>query len=85
MEDSVLSTNAGDITVVIPSNLRVTVKATNESGGSGRINSDFAEIHPQANAFPGMGPVVAEGALNGGGPLLRVNVMGGTIYFRRMK
>jgi hypothetical protein len=34
--------------------------------------------------MPG-GPLVAEGALNGGGPLLRVNVVGGTIYLRRAK
>jgi hypothetical protein len=29
--------------------------------------------------------VVAQGALNGGGALLRVNVMGGNIYLRRAK
>jgi hypothetical protein len=81
VQDSILSTNAGDITVVIPSNLRVTVQATNESGGEGRIRSDFPEIR----ALSGGGPQAAEGALNGGGPVLRVNVMGGTIYLRRAK
>jgi hypothetical protein len=82
MADSILSTNAGDITVLIPSNLALTVQAVNESGGSGRINSDFPQVHVQAGGPPG-GPLMARGALNGGGPLLRVNVMGGTIYFRR--
>lgn len=85
LRDSVLSTNAGDITVLIPSNLRLTVEATNESGGEGRIESDFPELRPRAPGFPGVGPVVAEGALNGGGPVLRVNVVGGTIYLRRAK
>jgi hypothetical protein len=85
LRDSVLSTNAGDITVLIPSNLRLTVEATNESGGEGRINSDFPEVHPRATGFPGAGPLIAQGALNGGGPLLRVNVTGGTIYLRRAK
>lgn len=85
LQNSVLSTNAGDITVLIPSNLRLTVEATNESAGEGRINSDFPEVRPRAAAFPGVGPVVAEGALNGGGPMLRVNVTGGTIYLRRAK
>jgi hypothetical protein len=33
----------------------------------------------------GMSPVVAEGALNGGGPVLHINVIGGTIYLRRQK
>jgi hypothetical protein len=84
MTDSILSTNAGDITVLIPSNLALTVQATNESGGSGRINSDFPQVRQQAGGTPG-GPLVAEGALNGGGPLLRVNVVGGTIYLRRAK
>jgi hypothetical protein len=83
MMDSTLSTNAGDITVLIPSNLALTVEAINESGGSGRINSDFPQVRPQAG-LPG-GPLVAEGALNGGGPRLRINVTGGTIYLRRAK
>jgi hypothetical protein len=83
MADSILSANAGDITVLIPSNLALTVQAINESGGSGHINSDFPQVRPRAGGFPGVGPLVAEGALNGGGPLLRVNVVGGTIYLRR--
>jgi hypothetical protein len=83
--DSLLSTNAGDITVFIPSNLALTIQATNETGGAGRIISDFAQIRPQAGAQPGMGPALATGALNGGGPVLRVNVIGGTIYLRREK
>jgi DUF4097 and DUF4098 domain-containing protein YvlB len=85
LADSILSTNAGDITVLIPSNLALTVEATNESGGSGRINSDFAELRPRGSRSSDFGPVVAKGALNGGGPLLRINVTGGTIYLRRMK
>ncbi len=66
----------------IPSNLPLTVQAINESGGSGRIISDFPEVRPRRTSVPG-GPLIAQGALNGGGPLLRVTVMGGTIYLRR--
>ncbi len=84
MADSILSTNAGDITVLIPSNLALTIQAMNESGGSGRIDSDFPQVRTQPGTLPG-GPLVAEGTLNGGGPLLRVNVTGGTIYLRRAK
>jgi hypothetical protein len=84
MTDSILSTNAGDITVLIPSNLALTVQASDESGGSGRINSDFPQVRQQAGSVPGA-PQLAGGALNGGGPLLRVNVVGGTIYLRRAK
>ena len=84
MADSILSTNAGDITVLIPSNLALTVQAMNESGGSGRIISDFPQVRPRAGGLPGA-PLMAEGALNGGGPVLRVNVVGGTIYLHRSK
>jgi|HubBroStandDraft_5_1064220.scaffolds.fasta_scaffold15145_3 hypothetical protein len=83
--DSLLSTNAGDITVLIPSNVALTIQATNETGGSGRIISDFAQVPVKTGGQSGMGPAVAEGALNGGGPLLRVNATGGTIYLRREK
>jgi DUF4097 and DUF4098 domain-containing protein YvlB len=85
MTDSILSANAGDITVLIPSNLALTVQATNETGGEGRIKSDFPELRARAGGFPGAGPQTAEGALNGGGPLLRINVVGGAIYLRRAK
>ena len=59
MENSLLSTNAGDITVFIPSNLALTIQATNETGGAGRIVSDFAQIRPQAAQQAGWAPVVA--------------------------
>jgi len=84
IQDSTLSTNAGDITVFIASNIPLTVLARNESGGSmGRIISEFPEIHltPVANGAV----AVAEGTLNGGGPVLRIHVTGGTIYLRRQK
>ncbi len=83
--DSALSTNAGDITVFLPSNLPLTVVARNESGGAGRIISDFPQIRPQNSTEPGFRPATAEGSLNGGGPVLRLSVMGGTIYLRREK
>ena len=44
MEDSILSTNAGDITVLIPSNLRLTVQAINETGGGGADQLRFPAI-----------------------------------------
>jgi DUF4097 and DUF4098 domain-containing protein YvlB len=86
IQDSTLSTNAGDITVFIASNIPLTVLARNDSGGAtGRIISDFKEIRVKAGSEPGASPVLAEGALNGGGPVLRINVNGGTIYLRRQK
>jgi DUF4097 and DUF4098 domain-containing protein YvlB len=86
IQDSTLSTSAGDITVFIASNVPLTVLARNDSGGAtGRIISDFKEIRVKPGSQPGASPVLAEGALNGGGPVLRINVNGGTIYLRRPK
>ncbi|MCU1258645.1 MAG: hypothetical protein JWO80_1530, partial [Bryobacterales bacterium] len=78
--DSFLSTAAGDITVMIPSNLHVSIRAQN--GGSTDIRSIVSD-------FPGLrvkslrSAVLAEGAINGGGPLLRISGKGGSIYIRK--
>ena len=84
IQESTLSTNAGDITVYVPSNLAMTVLARNESNGGRRIVSDFPEIRVRQNFGPVM-PLVAEGAINGGGPLLHLVAGDGTIYVRREK
>ena len=81
--DSILSTGSGDVTVFIPSNVAVTVRAQNESGSrAARIVSDFPEIRAQAAA---LSMAVAEGAINGGGPVLRLSTANGTIFLRRQK
>jgi DUF4097 and DUF4098 domain-containing protein YvlB len=78
--DSFLSTSHGDITVWIPSNLKVTVWAHNASyGGAKRIVSDFPDI---AVKLAGAA-TLAEGSLNGGGPLVKLAGTGGMIYIRR--
>jgi hypothetical protein len=83
LEDSVLSTGSGDITVFIPSNLAVTVQAINDSPGFEKIVSDFPEIRARIESLGARAE--ARGSLNGGGPLLRVTASGGTIYLRRQK
>jgi hypothetical protein len=78
--DSFLSTGHGDITVWIPSNLKITVVAQNASyGGPRRIVSDFPNIAVKLAGAATM----AEGTLNGGGPLVRIAGTGGMIYIRR--
>ncbi|HTQ54516.1 MAG TPA: hypothetical protein VMI94_08665 [Bryobacteraceae bacterium] len=82
MADSFLSTGSGDITVFIPSNLGVTIRAQNELAGSiRRIVSEFPGITVKEQG----GQVVAEGRLNGGGPILRISGTGGTIFIRRQR
>jgi hypothetical protein len=78
--ESLLRSAAGDITVWIPSNLAVTIRAENETPGRyGRLVSEFPEIRPPA----GRGPMAVQGELNGGGPILRIAAAQGTIFLRR--
>ncbi|MBI1896479.1 MAG: hypothetical protein HYS04_08075 [Acidobacteria bacterium] len=81
LRDSMLSTGNGDIVVFIPSNVAVTVRARSEGARWSRIVSEFPEIAVRASSAP----VIAEGSLNGGGPLLYISTAGGTIYLRRQK
>ncbi len=83
LRDSTLDTSNGDITVLIPSNLAVTVQASNETAGTNRIVSDFPEIRPRHDEDNNGWE--ARGSLNGGGPVLRLTSSGGTIYVRRQK
>jgi hypothetical protein len=84
LEDSSLVAGNGDITVMIPSNLAVTVAARTDTGGPVRIISDFPEIRVNSAALF-QAPLLAQGAINGGGPVLRLNTGRGVIYLRRMK
>ena len=82
MADSFLSTGSGDITVIIPSNLGVTIRAQNELSDSiRRIVSDFPGISVRVVG----GQVIAEGPVNGGGPVLRISGTGGTIFIKRQQ
>jgi len=75
LSDSYLATGNGDITVLIPSNVGVMVQAQDNM----RIVSEFREL-----SIRRQGPrVIAEGPLNGGGPLLQISGMGGTIFLKR--
>ncbi|MGH9658703.1 MAG: hypothetical protein ACRD96_09175 [Bryobacteraceae bacterium] len=78
---SFLSTGAGDITLFVPSNLRITIQAQNEAPYSARrIVSDFPVVLRRDGAF-----LIAEGSINGGGPVLRLAGAGGTITIKRIE
>ncbi len=84
LEDSFLGANAGDVTVLIPSRLSLSVQARNDSGANPRIQSDFSEVPVKSFGFS-RPPTLAEGQINGGGPLLRINVAAGIIYLKKLK
>ncbi len=81
LQDSVLSTSAGDITVYLAPTIPVTVIARGEPG---TIVSDFPQIAIHRGA-PGPMQSTAQGSLNGGGPVLRLVVTGGRIYLRQQR
>ena len=74
--DSFLQTGNGDVTVRIPSNLGVTIRAETDRG---RVVSDFPGLAERAFGLQ----VLVEGPVNGGGPLLRIAGAGGTIFIKR--
>jgi len=82
MQNSSLVAGTGDITVLIPSHMAVSVMARNSTGGTARIVSEFPEIRVQPTRFF-QPPLLAQGAINGGGPVLNLNTSSGVIYLRR--
>lgn len=86
LRDSFLNTGQGDVIVSIPSNIAVRVWAQSDSAcRGGKVVSEFDEIRSRPVSSPCAKPVIAEGSLNGGGPLLKVSAAGGTVYLRRQK
>lgn len=82
--DSTLETSGGTIVVLIPDGLRLTIRASVDVAGSlNRIQSDFPGIVVRMQQGPGPQVVIAEGALNGGGPVLRIRNTTGTIQIKR--
>jgi len=80
LANSFLATANGDITVLIPSNLKVTIQAENSMADSiRRIVSDFPAVAPRRQGTR----VIARGMLNGGGPVLQIADTGGTIFIRK--
>jgi len=80
--DSSLVSGSGDITVMIPPGMGLSIRARNDSGFSPRIVSDFPEIEVRSIGF---GSPRGQGAINGGGPVLDLNTNDGAIYLRRAK
>jgi DUF4097 and DUF4098 domain-containing protein YvlB len=80
LSNSYMATGFGDITVLIPSNLGVTIQAEDDMADTvQRIVSDFAALQPRRQGTR----IIAEGPINGGGPLLQISGMGGTIFIKR--
>jgi DUF4097 and DUF4098 domain-containing protein YvlB len=80
LADSYLATGNGDITVYIPSNVGVNVRAQNDLADSTRrIAVEFPGVRVRRQGRL----IVAEGPVNGGGPLLELSATVGTIFIRK--
>jgi DUF4097 and DUF4098 domain-containing protein YvlB len=81
---SELQTSAGDIQVFLPPNLPLTVDATIDMAAGHKIVSDFPlNIQKEGKAFAPI-KVWGEGALNGGGEVLRLRTVAGNIEIRKL-
>jgi hypothetical protein len=82
--DSSLHTAAGDVIVYLPKDLPVTVHASSDMATGHGIASEFSGLRitkEGSNFVPRS--MYAEGALNGGGPVLKVRTIMGQIDFRQ--
>ena len=81
--DSDLETGAGDITVYIASDVAINVRASVDMGNGHQITSDFQDIHVTSEGGQWAKTLMAEGSLNGGGPLLKVHTSTGDICIKK--
>jgi len=82
--DSDLETGVGDITVYIASDVAINVRASVDMGNGHRITSDFQDIRVSSEGGEyGPRTLMAEGKLNGGGPMLKVHTSTGDICIKR--
>jgi DUF4097 and DUF4098 domain-containing protein YvlB len=84
--DSYLETSVGDVVVYLPPDLPVTVRASIDAAMGHKISSDFGEVKvTQEGGEWGPREIYAQGAINGGGPVLNVRTTAGNIELRRGK
>ncbi len=81
--DSSLETSAGDIEIYLPANFRARIRAAIEAANGQKIYSEFPEIPVRMEAGEWPQTITAEGNLNGGGPMIKVQTVSGNIWFRR--
>jgi len=83
ISESRIETSVGNIRVLLPAGLPVTVQALVDSGQERSIDSDFPELTVKTEQGWGPRETFANGSLNGGGPVLRLNTNTGSIQIKR--
>jgi DUF4097 and DUF4098 domain-containing protein YvlB len=82
--NSLLKTAIGDITVFLPADIAITVRASVALGKNHTINSDIPGISIASEGTDWSSSLTAEGKLNGGGAVLEVHTGDGNINFKRL-
>ena len=86
LTDSMLETSSGDVTVLLPANVGVTIQGAIEAGSKNSVRSDFSELHVVSDSDQwGPHEVLVEGKLNGGGPVLKIRTTTGNIVLLRAR
>jgi DUF4097 and DUF4098 domain-containing protein YvlB len=84
--DSYLETSVGDVIVYLPADLPVTVRASIDAAMGHKMVSDFPEVKVSSEGGD-FGPreIYGQGAINGGGPVLKISTTAGNVELRRGK
>jgi hypothetical protein len=81
---SLLETSAGDVIVYVASDVKLNIKAVIQTAMGHKITSDFSGLNISTEGGEwGPKTIYATGALNGGGPLLKVRTTIGNIFIRK--
>ncbi len=83
---SLLETSAGDVIVYVAPDVKLNIKAVIQTAMGHTISSDFNTLKITSEGGDwGPKAIYADGALNGGGPLLKVRTTIGNIFIRKAK
>lgn len=82
--ESKLETGSGDVTVWLPNNLAAAIQVTAGNPFGHTIRADFDAVRV-AGGVRNDGELRAQGLMNGGGPLLRVETGNGNVALLRLK
>ena len=85
--ESYLETSVGDVIVYLPPDLPVTVRATIDAAMGHKMVTDFPEVKvtQEGGEWGAAREIYGQGAINGGGPLLKIRTTAGNIELRRGK
>ena len=83
ISESRIETSVGNIRVLLPASLPVTVQALVDSGQERSIDTDFPELKIKTEEGWGPRETYANGVLNGGGPILKLNTNTGSIQIKK--